>query len=231
MFVGLICGYVLILVDLLARYGVQRLLAVAVAAATAHASVDSDVDGLSDDLPVALEQVTRLGLKKVARILRVPLDITDGKPGEITGHSGVRGDQCRLRADEQQLRRKSTGDVLERLGKLIEEERAKLKNRQVPLVPMQQPENELQSSEGRLATSKAFSIMTRSLECFGFGHRPGNVTSFFVDATLDPAESCLGATLRLEQAATTVARARKIQKRLSGVRYQVSGFSSFAPFH
>src|SRR5262245_39102265 len=60
----------------------------------------------------------------------------------------------------------------------------------------------------------AFSIMTRSLECFGFRHLPGNVTSFFVDATLEPAERCLGAALRLEHTATTVARARKVQKRL-----------------
>src|SRR5215468_1320395 len=54
----------------------------------------------------------------------------------------------------------------------------------------------------------ALSIMTRSLECFGFRHLPGNVTSLFVDATLKPAALCL------EQAVTTVARARKIQKRL-----------------
>src|SRR5262245_2417129 len=61
----------------------------------------------------------------------------------------------------------------------------------------------------------AFSIMTRSLECFGFRHLPRNATSLFVDATLKPAERRLGAALCLEQAVTTVARARKIQKRLS----------------
>jgi hypothetical protein len=33
-----------------------------------------DYVGLSDDLPAALEQVTRLGLKKLERVLRVPLD-------------------------------------------------------------------------------------------------------------------------------------------------------------
>jgi hypothetical protein len=47
-----------------------------------------------------------------------------------------------------------------------------------------------------------------------FWPSPGQRHGVFVDATLDPAESCLRATLRLEQAATTVARARKIQKRL-----------------
>ena len=58
--------------------------------------------------------------------------------------------QAQLRADEHQLRRKTTGDVLERLCKLIEEEKKKLpKNLKVPLAPMQQPEHvELESSEG-----------------------------------------------------------------------------------
>jgi hypothetical protein len=60
----------------------------------------------------------------------------------------------------------------------------------------------------------AFSIATRSLECFGFRRRPRNVTSFFVDATLEPAQRLLGTALRLEQAVTTIVGARKIQKRL-----------------
>ena len=34
--------------------------------------------GLSDELPAALEQVTRQGLKKLSQILRIPLDPTDG---------------------------------------------------------------------------------------------------------------------------------------------------------
>jgi hypothetical protein len=53
----------------------------------------------------------------------------------------------------------------------------------------------------------AFSVATRSIECFGFGDRPRNITSLFVDATLKSAERCLGAALCLEHAATTVARA------------------------
>ena len=102
------------------------------------ASVDGDVDtGLSDDLPAALEQVTRLGLKKLARVLRVPLDITDGNlvRSQVTAALGAINAQ--LRADEQQLRRKTQGDVLQRLIKIIEEEKKKLPKTSVaiPLTP------------------------------------------------------------------------------------------------
>jgi hypothetical protein len=78
---------------------------------------------LSDDLPTALEQVTRLGLKKLARILRVPLDPTDGNlvRSQVTAALGAINAQ--LRADEHQLRRKTPGDVLDRLEKLIEEKK------------------------------------------------------------------------------------------------------------
>src|SRR5712664_543881 len=58
----------------------------------------------------------------------------------------------------------------------------------------------------------AFSVMARSLERLGLGQRPGNVTSLLVNATRDPAERCLWAALRLEQAGTTVARACQIKK-------------------
>jgi len=104
------------------------------------ANVDGEVDGLSDDLPAALEQVTRLGLKKVARILRVPLDITDGNlvRSQVTAALGAINAQ--LRADEQQLRRKTQGDVLQRLIKIIEEEKKKLPKTSVaiPLTAEQQ---------------------------------------------------------------------------------------------
>jgi hypothetical protein len=39
--------------------------------------VGGEVDGLSDELPEALERVTRLGLRKLERVLRAPLDVTD----------------------------------------------------------------------------------------------------------------------------------------------------------
>jgi hypothetical protein len=95
------------------------------------ASVDGEVDGLSDDLPAALEQVTRLGLKKLARVLRVPLDRTDGNLVRSQVTAAIGAINAQLRADEQQLRRKTTGDVLQRLIKIIEEEKKKLRKTSV----------------------------------------------------------------------------------------------------
>jgi hypothetical protein len=96
--------------------------------------------GLSDDLPAALEQVTRLGLKKLEKILRVPLDPTDGNLVRSQVTAAIGAINAQLRADEQQLRRKTTGDVLQRLIKIIEEEKKKLPKTSVaiPLAPEQQ---------------------------------------------------------------------------------------------
>src|SRR5262249_34754060 len=82
-----------------------------------------DVDGLTDDLPSALEQVTRLGLKKLERILRIPVDPTDGNLTRSQVTAAIGAVNAQLRADEQQLRRKRTGDVFERLLKVIEKEK------------------------------------------------------------------------------------------------------------
>ena len=96
--------------------------------------------GLSDDLPAALEQVTRLGLKKLERVLRVPLDPTDGNLVRSQVTAAIGAVNAQLRADEQQLRRKTQGDVLQRLIKIIEEEKKKLPKTSVaiPLTAEQQ---------------------------------------------------------------------------------------------
>jgi len=97
------------------------------------ANVDSDVDGLTDDLPSALEQVTRLGLKKLERILRIPVDPTDGNLTRSQVTAAIGAINAQLRAD-----------VLERLLKIVEEERKKLRPRVSSLeVPpaVQQPEH------------------------------------------------------------------------------------------
>src|SRR5262249_20779302 len=80
-------------------------------------------DGLTDDLPSALEQVTRLGLKKLERILRIPVDPTDGNLTRSQVTAAIGAVNAQLRADEQQLRRKRTGDVFERLLKVIEKQK------------------------------------------------------------------------------------------------------------
>jgi hypothetical protein len=89
-------------------------------------NVDGDVDGLTDDLAAALEQVTWLGLKKLERILRTPLDVTDGNLVRSQVTAAIGAINAQLRADEQRLRRKPQGDVMARLLKLIEEEQKKL---------------------------------------------------------------------------------------------------------
>ena len=107
--------------------------------------------GLSDDLPAALEQVTRLGLKKLEKILRAPLDITDGNLVRSQVTAAIGAINAQLRADEQRLRRKTQGDVFERLLKIIEEEKKRLPSSDLkaPLVTVQQTERlELEPSEG-----------------------------------------------------------------------------------
>ena len=89
--------------------------------------VESEFDhGLSDELPEALETVTRLGLRKLARVLRIPTNEADGNllRAQVTA-AGI-AVNAQLRADEQRLRQKVQGDVLERLLKLIEEKRREL---------------------------------------------------------------------------------------------------------
>jgi hypothetical protein len=103
--------------------------------------------GQGDDLPAALEQVTRQGLKKLSQVLRAPLDITDSNltRSQVTA-AGI-AVNAQLRADEHQLRRKAQGDTLARLIKLIEEEMPKISKAykryqsDVPLAEVQQAEH------------------------------------------------------------------------------------------
>jgi len=110
-----------------------------------YVNVDSDVDGLTDDLPSALEQVTRLGLKKLERILRIPVDPTDGNLTRSQVTAAIGAVNAQLRADEQQLRRKRTGDVFERLLRVIEKQKKILEEGEKKLAPSSSPA-ELESS-------------------------------------------------------------------------------------
>ena len=89
--------------------------------------VEVEIDaGQSDDLAEALEAVTRQGLRKVSQVLRAPLDVTDASltRNQVTA-AGI-AINAQLRADEQRLKAKAPSDVLERLLKLIAEEKKKL---------------------------------------------------------------------------------------------------------
>jgi hypothetical protein len=92
-------------------------------AVNVEGEVGAEVDSLADDLPAALEKVTRLGLKKLEKVLRVPLDPTDGNLVRSQVTAAIGAVNAQLRADEHQLKRKSRGDVLERLLKIIEKEK------------------------------------------------------------------------------------------------------------
>jgi hypothetical protein len=76
-----------------------------------------------DDLPHALETVTRLGLKELRRILRLPLKETNAGLLRAKVTAALGAINAQLRADEARLRTKATGDVLERLSRLIDEQR------------------------------------------------------------------------------------------------------------
>src|SRR5262249_8982767 len=85
--------------------------------------VAGPVEVLSGDLPAELERVTRLGLGTIAKVLTAPFDRTDGNltRSQVTA-AGI-AINAQLRADEQQLRRKTSGDALARLIKIIERQK------------------------------------------------------------------------------------------------------------
>jgi len=82
------------------------------------------IDG---ELPDALEAVTRQGLRKLMVILRHDVDMGDSARtrNQVTA-AGI-AVNAQLRADEQRLRAKVTGDVLERLLRVIEAKRLEMK--------------------------------------------------------------------------------------------------------
>ena len=68
-----------------------------------------------------------MGLRKIKRLLRLPTDRADGNllRAQVTA-AGI-AVNAQLRADEQRLREKVQGDVLERLLKAIAEEKKRLR--------------------------------------------------------------------------------------------------------
>jgi hypothetical protein len=59
----------------------------------------------------------------MAQVLRLPLDPTDGNLIRSQVTAAIGAVNAQLRADEHQLRRKTSSDVLDRLQKLIEEKK------------------------------------------------------------------------------------------------------------
>src|SRR5262249_55202036 len=75
------------------------------------------------DLPSKLEAVTRLALREVGKVLKAPFDASDGvlTRNKVTA-AGI-AINAQLKADEQRLRTKQTGDVFARLLKVVEQEK------------------------------------------------------------------------------------------------------------
>src|SRR6516162_5137732 len=90
-------------------------------------AVVAPVGDVSGDLPSKLEAATRLALREVGKVLKAPFDASNGvlTRNKVTA-AGI-AVNAQLRADEQQLRTKQTGDVLARLLKIIEEEKKIIK--------------------------------------------------------------------------------------------------------
>jgi hypothetical protein len=86
-------------------------------------AVVAPVADVSGDLPSKLEAVTRLALREVGKVLKAPFDASDGvlTRNKVTA-AGI-AVNAQLKADDHALRRQKSSDVLERLIKLIEQEK------------------------------------------------------------------------------------------------------------
>jgi len=81
--------------------------------------------GPADALPRKLERVTLLGLEKIEQILRLPTNVADGNLLRAQTTAALGAVNSQLRADETKMKQAQRGDVLDRLLKLIKEERAR----------------------------------------------------------------------------------------------------------
>jgi hypothetical protein len=90
--------------------------------------VDGNVlaEGVPREMANELEEVTRLALRKIAQILQLPTDRTDGNVLRAQTSAAATAINAQLRADEARLRQKSEGDILDRLLKTVEAEKRRL---------------------------------------------------------------------------------------------------------
>jgi hypothetical protein len=114
--------------------------------------VDIETTG-EGSLAAELEEVTRLALQKLDQILRIPTDRGDGNLLRAqTAAAGI-AVNAQLRADEQRLRTKQTGDVFARLLKVIEREKRLLAEQ-----PASKTEQRPADESGKHQEAEAFVI-------------------------------------------------------------------------
>jgi hypothetical protein len=82
---------------------------------------------MPEELANRLERATALGLDKLEDILKIPTDHSNGNLLRAQTSAAATAIQAQLRADENQLKIKREGDVLERLLKIIDGERKALR--------------------------------------------------------------------------------------------------------
>ena len=78
------------------------------------------------ELACQLEAVTQLGLQKIGQILRPPTDRTDGNLLRAQTAAAATAVNAQLRADETKMKQAQRDDVLERLLKVMAEEKKKM---------------------------------------------------------------------------------------------------------
>jgi hypothetical protein len=77
-------------------------------------------------LAIELEAVTRLGLQKLDHILRLPTDPSNGNILRAQTTAAATAVNAQLRADETKMKQVQKEDIIARLLKIMEVERAKL---------------------------------------------------------------------------------------------------------
>jgi len=119
-------------------------------------AVVAPVGDVSGDLPSKLEAVTRLALREVGKVLKAPFDASNGVLTRNKMTAAGIAVNAALRADEQQLRRKQTGDVLERLLKVME--------RQKKLMAIPQPTEhvELERSDAEASDVESVPVLGKA---------------------------------------------------------------------
>ena len=102
-------------------------------------AVVAPVGDVSGDLPSKLEAVTRLALREVGKVLKAPFNASDGvlTRNKVTA-AGI-AINAQLKADDHTLRRQKSGDVLERLLKLIEKEKKLIPTGPIPSLSRSEP--------------------------------------------------------------------------------------------
>jgi len=105
----------------------------------------AEIDEERTSLPEELQDGCRLGIGWARAVLRKRVDPDNGNCAQGTAATLMVGSQ--LRADEARLRRQQSGDVLDRLEKLLRETEAKIPLEATALPPMKRPRKE----RGKLA--------------------------------------------------------------------------------